>query len=219
MEKKSEESTLEEDNITQHRQIVKKKVKIEEFSDEDFEMQKLLDDNLEKMWNEIQYYAGLQNLIKPANEIRKWLNDPNNQSMVNKITVLELSDLDLQIVPPEIGEFTSLLYLDLAKNPFTCLPPEIGKLIALRELHCNNTYISSLPEEMENLKNLKELSLGSTLMTELPIKIIKKLTSLKHVFIEKNNFKFLPEKIEHLILKKGKEYYFAKRFSITRRRI
>lgn len=47
---------------------------------------------------------------------------------------LDLSYLDLEALPPEIGQLIHLNALDLSDNQLTALPPELGQLINLAEL-------------------------------------------------------------------------------------
>ena len=49
-------------------------------------------------------------------------------------TVLDLGDLGLTLLPPEIGQLTALTQLSLFSNQLSSLPPEIGQLTALTQL-------------------------------------------------------------------------------------
>ena len=49
-------------------------------------------------------------------------------------TELDLDDLGLTELPPQIGQLTSLKNLNLSKNLLTVLPPEITQLTSLEQL-------------------------------------------------------------------------------------
>ena len=58
---------------------------------------------------------------------------------------LDLSDLGLSKLPPEIGQLTELTSLYLQRNQLSTLPPEIGKLTSLTSLDLDNNHLSALP--------------------------------------------------------------------------
>jgi Leucine-rich repeat (LRR) protein len=53
---------------------------------------------------------------------------------------LELGNLGLTAVPPEIGQLTSLKKLWLHGNQLTSLPPEIGRLGSLKLLNLGTNW-------------------------------------------------------------------------------
>ncbi|NJN60945.1 MAG: GTPase, partial [Coleofasciculaceae cyanobacterium RL_1_1] len=80
---------------------------------------------------------------------------------------LDLAGLDLEELPPEIGELTELEVLILGKldeetweskeNWLTALPPEIGQLSQLTKLDLWNNQLSSLPPKSDQLSQLTRL--------------------------------------------------------------
>ena len=76
-------------------------------------------------------------------------------------TLLDLSNLQLTELPPEIGNLHSLQELNLWGNKLSSLPPEIGNLSNLQTLYLGDNQLSSLPPEIGNLNNLHKLYLGS----------------------------------------------------------
>jgi hypothetical protein len=55
-------------------------------------------------------------------------------------TALDLTDLGLSRLPPEIDQFTALTKLWLRNNQLKALSPEIGKLTALKEFCAVHDY-------------------------------------------------------------------------------
>ena len=81
---------------------------------------------------------------------------------------LSLSNLDLAMLPPEIGQLTSLEALGLNRNQLSTLPPEISQLTALKELWLENNQLTTLPSEIGQLKALSDLFLQHNQLTTLP---------------------------------------------------
>ncbi len=84
---------------------------------------------------------------------------------------LDLSDLGLATLPPEIGSLTALQRLDLGGNQLTTLPPVIGSLTALRRLILIGNQLTTLPPEIGSLTALQKLYLGGNRLTALPPEI------------------------------------------------
>ncbi len=118
---------------------------------------------------------------------------------------LDLSDLCLTSLPPEIGQLTALQKLRLGNNALTTLPPEIGQLTALQQLHLgNNPSLTSLPPEIGQLTALQELDLRNSRPSESPVGLtclppeIGQLTALKELDLRGNSLTRLPTEIGQL---------------------
>ncbi len=130
---------------------------------------------------------------------------------------LDLSNRDLDYLPPEIGELTSLEHLDLSYNYIERIPPEFGKLVNLKTLLLLRNKIKELPPEIGFLRSLtmidishndfitfpKEIGLLDDLnsldasyskLQTLPLEFIN-LLSLKELYLEENPFEFPPKKV------------------------
>ena len=77
-------------------------------------------------------------------------------------------------IPPELGNLTNLLGLELSFNELTGpIPSELGNLINLLTLSSySNELTGSIPSALGNLVNLSYLSLGSNQLTgSIPIEL------------------------------------------------
>jgi hypothetical protein len=113
----------------------------------------------------------------------------------NNLIQLSLASNYLAYLPPEIGQFPHLEFLNLNKNafrqfpeailqleklqiigladnPLTNIPPEISKLQKLSELNLSNTHLTSLPKECANMPNLQRIGLSGTRITSFPKEIM-----------------------------------------------
>ena len=111
--------------------------------------------------------------------------------------ILDLSNLGLTQVPPEIGRLYWLLTLCLNNNQLTSLPPEIGQLTALRELTLQNNQLRTLPPEIGQMKAMTVLRLDNNQLSALPPEIgqMKALTAL---YLHGNELRTLPPEIGRL---------------------
>jgi hypothetical protein len=100
--------------------------------------------------------------------IRHWLNDLANQGVLMSITGLDLSNLSLIDLPPEIGNLTSLTHLCLNNNQLTRLPESFGHLAALEYLNLAGNRFTMLPESFGDLAALRDLNLARNQFTGLP---------------------------------------------------
>ena len=95
-------------------------------------------------------------------------------------THLNLSNLHLSTLPPEIGKLTHLTTLDLSQNNLTSLPSEIGNLSNLTILNLKWNKIHTLPSEIGKLQKLTWLNLTKNrfrlpddIYGKLPIELIQ----------------------------------------------
>lgn len=107
---------------------------------------------------------------------------------------LDLSDLGLTQVPPEIGQINSPASLNLSNNQLMCLPPEIGQLTSLTELILDNNQLTSLPPEIGQLTALTILDLSDNQLTCLPPEI-RHLTVLRQLHLHGNEGLGLPAEV------------------------
>lgn len=78
-------------------------------------------------------------------------------------------------LPPEIGNMTNLVQINLTDSKVSIIPEEIGNLTNLKRLNLSRTNITTLPESIKNLKNLKMLNLKKTKISASELEKIKSL--------------------------------------------
>ena len=135
--------------------------------------------------------------LNRAEEIRSWLNDINNADHLNRITLLDLSNLDLRVLPQEITKLIGLKYLYLNNNKLNSLPHEIVKLTQLHNLSLGRNQFSILPPEIGALAQLQDLLLSNNRLSSLP-NTIGALTQLQCLSLSNNQLRFLPPEIAKL---------------------
>jgi small GTP-binding protein len=112
-------------------------------------------------------------------------------------TFLDLDDISLRSLPPEIGQLSALTLLDLSNNQLTCLPPEIGKLSALTVLDISDNQLTCLPREIGQLSLLTLLDLSNNQLASLPPEI-GQLSALTQLKLSDNPLTSLPPEIGQL---------------------
>jgi leucine-rich repeat protein SHOC2 len=139
----------------------------------------------------------------------------------DRYTEINLSGLQLDVLPDTIGDIASLNILDLVNNNLTRLPHSIGNLRNLKRIDlgvnklveipgsiCNLTKLTklnlvgheliTLPKNIGDMTNLTELNLYNSKLCVLP-NSIGNLTKLTKLSLERNNLTELPHSIGNLI--------------------
>ncbi|MBS0651271.1 MAG: leucine-rich repeat domain-containing protein [Verrucomicrobia bacterium] len=159
--------------------------------------QGLFDSSLEKMWSKLSPMLGFQQddpISKDAIEIRSWLNDPANAQHINHVYALDLSHLELEFLPPEIGLFTQLKTLSLRYNSLSSITPQIGNLVQLSHLNVEHNHLKELPPEIGKLLQLSYLNASHNRLQALP-REIGNLVRLVQLYLEHNELESLPPEI------------------------
>ena len=109
-------------------------------------------------------------------------------------TWLDLSDLELREVPPDVWDLDHLIGLDLSRNRLESLSPEIENLADLEHLALGHNRLETLPPEMARLQQLTHLELEHNRLTEFP-NVILELSNLEWLFLSGNQMGDLPPSI------------------------
>ena len=144
-----------------------------------------------------QIYVPGDLVLVGAKAFRQWLNHPEHAARIARITQLDLSNLELKILPPEIGKFIGLESLDLNGNQLTDLPGTIGNLTELRKLSLDKNPLKSFPDIICKLTELRELSLNKTQLASLP-DTFGELNQLQSLDLGENQLILLPNTIGNL---------------------
>jgi len=107
---------------------------------------------------------------------------------------LDLSELGLSELAPEIFELGNLQVLRLDGNRLTRLPREIGTLSNLRALQVSRNQLANLPREIALLSKLQGLWLDGNQLASLP-REIGMLRSLRVLRLDGNRLTRLPREI------------------------
>jgi Leucine-rich repeat (LRR) protein len=141
--------------------------------------------------------------IPPADasteEIGKFLNNPANASALSQITLIDLSYLNLKVVPPELNQLSGLQQINLSNNQLREVPD--FAFTNLRQLYLNYNQLRKIPN-FTSLPKLEELNLSNNQLREVPNFTLANLLGLElsHNWLsEIPNFTSLP-KLTHLYL-------------------
>jgi Leucine-rich repeat (LRR) protein len=85
-----------------------------------------------------------------------------------KVISLNLSGLDLDLVPSSISDLTLLNYLNLRDNKLTSLPNRFSKLKYIAKLNLSENELEEIPECIENYNYLEVLNLESNEIKTVP---------------------------------------------------
>jgi Leucine-rich repeat (LRR) protein len=112
---------------------------------------------------------------------------------------LDLSDLELEKLPVELFELSSLTYLYLWDNQLVDIPKEISQLISLTVLSLSFTHLINIPKEICQLSALTQLYLHHNQLVAIP-KEIGQLSSLTRLDLSYNQLVNIPKEIGQLSL-------------------
>jgi internalin A len=110
---------------------------------------------------------------------------------------LDLSTMELAVIPAELGQLTDLQSLNLRNNWLKSLPAELGQLTNLQTLNLGSNRLTSLPSELGHLANLQKLDLYGNRLTSLPAEV-GQLTNLRELDLYGNRLTSLPAEVGQL---------------------
>jgi internalin A len=129
-----------------------------------------------------------------------------DEAAEGKLTQLDLSGLDLEELPLEIGKCTQLETLVLGKwdekwqrvgNKLTEFPDAVFQLTNLKILNLSFNKITSIPEALRQLSNLTQLNLRINQITSIP-EALGQLSNLTHLHLNNNQITSIPEVFKQL---------------------
>jgi internalin A len=137
-----------------------------------------------------------------------------NRAAEENLTELDLSGLELEELPPEIGKCTQLETLvlrtvkkrewvdgkpslKLITNQLSTLPEELGYLVNLRSIDLSGNPFGKMPELLLKMKQLEVLKSTSIGLTSIP-EGIGQLSKLTELDLSNNQITSIPEAIAQL---------------------
>jgi Leucine-rich repeat (LRR) protein len=132
-----------------------------------------------------------------TNSLKKDIEDKIEECQRTYSDNLDLSNLDITVLPDSLFSLTHLEILDLSKNKIQNLNSKISFLVNLKHLFLGYNKIEFIPIELYELKHLLTLSFKRNRITFIPSGI-KKMTSLKKLNISNNLLETLPTEIGDL---------------------
>jgi hypothetical protein len=124
-------------------------------------------------------------------------NLPDSIGSLSSLKELYLSDNQISRLPDSLCNLSVLRILQLSNNRIDSLPNNIGNLSELKELSIYNNRLNCLPDSLGNLHKLEDLNLTSNNLTSLPISI-GNLSKIKNLYISDNQLQILPDSIGNL---------------------
>jgi len=116
---------------------------------------------------------------------------PDAIGSLRTLVELNVSHNALSYLPDSIGQLTSLQTLAATDNNLLVLLSSIGGLRSLRILLLKGNLLEHLPAELTTLRRLESLSLARNLLTELP-RDLDRLPRLKRLNVAHNLLRGLP---------------------------
>uniref|UniRef100_A0A1I7XFZ6 Protein lap4 n=1 Tax=Heterorhabditis bacteriophora TaxID=37862 RepID=A0A1I7XFZ6_HETBA len=110
------------------------------------------------------------------------------------LTILDVSENRLAVLPEEFGDLDQLTDLKLSQNCLPGLPNSIGRLKKLSILKLEKNAIYQLTQSIGTCDQLTELFLTNNLLSELPSSI-GNLRNLKNLNVDQNQLTAIPSTI------------------------
>ncbi|KAM7538314.1 hypothetical protein Aperf_G00000076912 [Anoplocephala perfoliata] len=132
----------------------------------------------------LRSYRTLEECKLDANQIKEL---PSAFFRLEKLRILSVSDNELTRIPPGIGNFSSLVELDISRN-------EIVSLKKLQKLELRDNYLNNLPGTFGELSNLEFLDLGGNDFVSIPPSI-GSLHNLLELWLDDNQMTSLPNSV------------------------
>jgi internalin A len=119
------------------------------------------------------------------------------QAKQSKATSLDLSNLNLRVIPEAVFHLVNLQSLDLHINQITAIPDALRQLVNLRSLHLTDNKITAIPEALGQLANLQMLYLSGNQISTIP-EWIGQLTNLEELYLAANNITDISDAVGQL---------------------
>ncbi len=137
-------------------------------------------------------------VVLDANDIRNSVYDFITVKN-GRIDTLKLSYASpkLTVLPPEIGNVTNLVRLDVWDQNLTSIPSEIGNLVNLDYINFTHNSLTTIPAEIGNLKKLTQFYFHYNVLTSIPSEV-GNLENIRVFWLHENELKSLPNSLTSL---------------------
>lgn len=147
--------------------------------------------------DEIKNFKKLTCLSLDGSKIEKLPEGIGELKNLKTVSLTSCRKLDIQQVLDVLKNCPKLENLSLSYIPFETMPAAIGELKNLKHLRVKNNKFKTLPDEFYTLANLEYLGISSNQDSpynyEDIFRKLKKLPTLRTLFIPHSNLKGLPE--------------------------
>jgi internalin A len=113
------------------------------------------------------------------------------------LVVLDLSELGISQILPDIGQLKNLQVLYLRGNQLREVPESLGQLKSLQELDLRGNQLREVPESLGQLQNLQVLDLDGNQLREVP-ESLGQLQNLEKLDLGGNQLREVPESLGQL---------------------
>jgi internalin A len=119
------------------------------------------------------------------------------QALQSQTTELDLSRLELTVLPQSIAQLKKLQVLRAVRNQLTVLPESLVQLKELRGLYIWRNRLTELPDDIGELGQLDKLDVSKNCLGALP-ESIGRLSQLRGLYAQNNELREVPEGIGQL---------------------
>uniref|UniRef100_A0A7S3MK82 Uncharacterized protein n=1 Tax=Spumella elongata TaxID=89044 RepID=A0A7S3MK82_9STRA len=122
---------------------------------------------------------------------------PREVLKLTELSELWLTNNNITVIPPALGELQQLLVLNLSYNKIDTLPAEVCQLVNLRKLYVRGNLLASLPNVMGQMNSLLHLDCAYNKFTTFP-EVVTTMPRLVHLDFAFNRIPSLPATLELL---------------------
>lgn len=111
---------------------------------------------------------------------------------ISKLSVLQLSNNNINALPVHMNRLRNLTVLEIASNQLTRLAAAIGKCTDLQKLNIAHNKIKTIPRSIKNLQQLSSLIANNNQINQLHADFAK-CKNLRTIDLANNKLKVLPD--------------------------
>ena len=113
-----------------------------------------------------------------------------------QVGVMDLSDVRLRFLPPDLSDFATVRVLSLERNRITFVPSSIEILTNLTNLALNDNNLCCLPRQLGEVTSLTTLSLQGNRISLIPTEL-GRLSNLQELIFDAATLQPLPSEVQY----------------------